>query len=348
MSSRYNPYYPACPPFYSPYPSYGSFGGCYQPKPHYSYGPYPPKSSCGCHGDKKSNLVNYDKKSNLVVVDKNIEHCTTWTADKVWLISAEVHVTKGNTLQIKKGTKVLFKECPLADLCGGTLPYASLVVDSGASICAEDVEFSSQKGGVNNTGGLIICGTLADGQFETYSTVKSYVNCTPGSSYLKCCSWNNLGNNAADINALTYFNLKGTEMTSSNFSIKFAGDDGWEIFGGDHSIENLTIWNSIDDCLDLDSNATLNVTSSLTLINRVNGQPDVGQVGPGLVEVIGVTPSTNTLNVAENANVYMQGRITDKTTGLTTFGGLFSAAVAGQGGEWSGLAPVGTFISGII
>lgn len=87
------------------------------------------------------------------------------------MIVNEIHVRCPATLYIEKGTKVLFSECPLKYIVNGGLPYASFIIDSGASIQAIGVEFRSQNGTFDSTGGLIICGTLKNYTFEDYETV---------------------------------------------------------------------------------------------------------------------------------------------------------------------------------
>jgi hypothetical protein len=225
-----------------------------------------------------------------------------------------------------------------------------LVVDSGASICAKRVKFASQNGGVNNTGGLIICGTNSSMIFGAYATIQSHTGLRPGCSTLKCCSFVNLGNKNASLDSLTFLQVKGSsELYVENLSINESGGNGWRIFGGVHNIDNLTILRTLGSNLVLDENATLGILNSVSLVNHVNGQnPNLpGQVvGPGLVDVVGAPGTTNILNIQDNAFVCMLGRITSITIGVTTFSGLFAGTVAGQPGGWSGSAPALTFIQG--
>jgi len=346
-------------------PCHSSKGHNYPPcDPHLKIGPCPlppyrpPPSKGGCCKNSQccpSHPYNWSTPSfhfypepkcdNLVKVDYDINKSETWTSDKIYLITREIHVMAPATLFIEKGTKVLFRECELCDPLPNGLTYASLVVDPGASIQGRRVEFRSQNGGVNNTGGVIICGTLQDAIYENYDTVYSKVNVSPGCSKLQCCSFNNLGQEGGDINALTLFYLDSGELAMSDISIDQAGDDALEIFGGNHTIDKLSINRPLDDGIDLDDNATFKVTQSLTIIGNAVTDSETNQVkGPGLVEVQGV--GVNTLNIMEGARVHMIGRITDKTTGTTTFSGLFAGAVTGQSGSWSGNAPIQTFIMG--
>jgi len=357
----------SCETIYS-YPPHKDNPPCHPPKNHFyrppnlTIGPCPlppycpplPKDKhCKPHQCCPTHPYNWSPPSlhfypepkcdNVVKVDYDINKSETWTSDKIYLILREVHVMAPATLFIEKGTKVLFRECELCNPLPNGLSYASLVVDPGAAIQARRVEFNSQNGGINNTGGVIICGTLKDAIFEDYDTVYSKVNVSPACSKLQCCSFNGLGQEKADINALTLFYLDSGEFFMSNLSIDNAGDDALEVFGGNHTIDNLSINRPLDDGLDLDDNATFKVSESITIIGNTVTDSETGDVkGPGLVEVQGV--GVNTFYVMEGARVYMIGRITDKTTGTTTFSGLFAGAVAGQSGSWVGDASIQTFI----
>lgn len=344
---------------YPPIPSYGNGqkkedSYCDPPKLQYPSGVcHPPKLGCHpcipkhhCPPVPPRYLPKDDKCHEVIKVTNDICKTTTWVKEKTYLISAEVHVKARATLNIEEGTEVLFKECKLCCPLAGGLEYASLVVDSGAAIQARRVEFRAQNNSLNNTGGVIVCGTLKTAFFENYTTVFSTNEVKAACSKLVCCSFNYLGNSVKNINGLTLFNVSDdSELGMSNLSVNFAGDDALQIVGGTHSIDYLNIKEPIDDGIDLDEDAILNVSGGLTIIGNANKDSETNlNEGAGLVEVIGT--GTNTLNVLAGANVYMLGRITDETTGTTTFGGLFGGAVPGQIGKWSGVAPVGTFIMG--
>ena len=157
----------------------------------------------------------------------------------------------------------------------------------------------------------------------------------------------NLGNNQYDFNSLTLLQVRDvSELCMSNLSILNAGDDGLEIFGGSHSIDNLTIKDSIEDNVDLDSNAILNIVKSLTLINGVFVVGDSAQ-GPGLIEVQGASGTTNRLHLTEGASFHLFGRFTDKTGLTTTTGGSFASFIPGTAVyEWGSALP-NTFVQDI-
>lgn len=303
-------------------------------------------------------------KTNIVTIEKDIREDATWTSGCIYLISKEIHVRCGVTLTIKKNTKVLFKSGLLKEIVNGGLPYASLVIDSGASLIAKQVEFSNEIKAQNSTGGVIIVGTLQyfprydlpflyefplvlEQDTNNYTSVTANFNVQPGKSFLKNVSFNFLGNNQADINTLTLFRVRGNgdgqgneykcpqgvaELYLSNISITNAGDDGLEIFGGDHVIDHLSVFNSLDDNIDLDWNSSLLITKSLTNVrNSPSGTSFVDPnnivvtpaLGGGLFEVFGTENTLNTIFIAANTLVFLLGKYVDKPNDLIGNIGLY-------------------------
>lgn len=252
------------------------------------------------------------------LVSTEITTDTTFTSDRIWIITNEIHVRVGATLTIEPGTIVQFSpnEIPIG-VRNGDLPYPTLVIDSGASINAQNTVFESSS--ENSTGGLIIAGTLANGVFEGYASVVSDTTATPRISYLNNVTFRNLGQNTSDINAVTLFNAFGGEVIMGTMSILNAGDDGLEIFGGSHVINSLTIINAIDDLLDLDFNSNLTITNRLEL-----SQLPIRTTG--LIEVVGDVGTTNTVIVNQNASLILNGPVlSDKVVGTYQSGGSFPA-----------------------
>lgn len=277
-------------------------------------------------------------------VTRDINVSQTWYSDTVYVIRDEVHVRAGSRLTIQDGTVVQFAGNRLDNAGGSPLPI--LVVDSGASIVANDVVFESLNGATNSTGGLILLGTISDAfsnQFENYTTIVSDPTADSATSVLTNNTFLNLGETFSDLNALTLFKVQGSEVQLSNLNITNAGDDGLEIFGGSHTIDNLVVEQSVDDGIDLDFNAILDVTESL-FIRKFD------TVGPasGLVEVIGEAGTTNRLNLAENALYQLAGVITDQTAGATVFAGSFAGLNPQDIVAINGAAIAGTFIEGTI
>ena len=219
---------------------------------------------------------------------------------------------KGAVLYIMPGTKVLFRSgrlhCPRPH---GT-PYATLIVDTGAAIKAKYVEFASYCDAPQQSGGLIILGSIADefsDQLGDYKTIVSEPNFCGCKSVLHNVCFKYLGNNCANLNALTLFKVDAKEISLSNISINFSGDDGLAIFGGSHEIDSLSILFPSGDGLSLDYNAELQVTQQLSIERnnfKNNGDPIV--VGPGLVDLLGAPGTTNVLRLNRGACLNLAGK----------------------------------------
>ena len=295
---------------------------------------------CGRRQYLEPPLPKPEPEKDINIVDSDITKDTVW--DGVYKVVDNVRVRGGATLTVKPHTKVLFSECRLCNPPAGTLPFASLIVNSDGGINANDALFRSANFGLQSSGGLILLGTGGDFTFEDYATVKSDPTATPVLSKLNCVSFVNLGNFVADINSVTIAVMTGPdELVMGDMSFDNPGDDGLEIFGpGDGGssslyINNLTVNDAYDDAVDLDDNQTLNVCSSVNLRSRtaplaVANCPPTEVVGPGLVEVVGSSGTTNTFTVKKNASYYFLGVITDKTPvnepgSVTTFTGDFLA-----------------------
>ena len=301
------------------------------------------------HNNDQNKHNEYNKKSNVVNIVNNITTNTTWKNDKTYVICSEIHVRQGAKLCIENNTTVLFKECPLPGVGIGGVPYAVLVIDSGASIQASYVKFTSANGGVNNTGGLIICGTNANMMYGAYATIRSYSNVTPGNSKLSCCSFSNLGNKSTGLNSLTFLQVKDyAEVMVSNLSVNQSGNIGWLIYGGNHNIDNLTILRSLNANISLLNGSSLTVSKNISLINNVNGQQPLATdvVGPPLVGVIGFDVlAVNTLTVLPGAEVYMLGLLV-YDDGQIDFSGIFAGYTPGSAGIWDGASSEVSSIKG--
>lgn len=273
------------------------------------------RSSCPCPSPTPTSC-------GITHVSSDITSNTIWNNSTIWKITAEVHVLKGVTLTIQPNTRVLFLNGKLRFPRVGGLPYASLVIDSGAAIVARGVVFENESKIPNNTGGLIILGTISNSysnQFLSYVTITSDPLVTPKFSILENIGFNYLGNNSSGINALTTFKLKGNgidrEMEGSNIGITFAGNYGVQIIGGNHTIETLIVTHSLNDTINLNEDATLNVTTNLTLLNDF-----ITTLGPGLLNI--KNNGTNQLNVSAGSQLFISGNSISETGPYTSGGSL--------------------------
>lgn len=202
------------------------------------------------------------------------------TLSGLFLIDAEVHVRRGARLTIEPGSVVFFKNGPLADVDAGALPYASLVIDSGASIVARDVDFKNQQDVANNTGGLIIVGTNAASiaattavyQPGTYNTVVADASVTRKRSSLRDVRFTNLGNTVAQLSALTLFQTRDNDdevRVRGLVYVNGSGDDGVAIFGGSRTWERLSVNNALSAGVALDYSAVLAISGELVITTGV-------------------------------------------------------------------------------
>jgi len=254
-----------------------------------------------------------------LVVSEDILHDTVWQGEV--LITSEVHLRAPAVLTILPGTHVKFASGRLC--CPSSLPFASLVIDSGSSIRADKAVFESESGALNTTGGLIVVGTADEKDlkgyfpnvFEDYHTVVSR-EVPAGFSKLSNCVFLNLGDHCSKLNALTLFRVKNSsEVFLSCLTFKWSGDAALKILGGKHSVDHLTVVGALDSAVALDWNASLNVASSLTL-QKSNAKT--------LVQVLGVVGTKNVFSVKEGAKLFAQSP-------------LFAAVEATTAGSFAGL-----------
>lgn len=219
------------------------------------------------------------------------------------LIADEVHVRKGARLTIEPNSFVFFKNGPLDNVDAGQLPFAALVIDSGASIVANDVDFKNVEDVANNTGGLIIVGTnqASIAQFGevyqpgTYDSVVAEADKKPQRSTLRNVRFTNLGNDQAQLSALTLFQVRDGEAevkVRGQLYVNNSGGNALELVGGTRSIANLSVNGALGAGVSLDYSAVLTVTEKLVITSAVQS---------AAVSLCGAVGSINRLTVAIGA-----------------------------------------------
>lgn len=247
-------------------------------------------------------------------IRKDIKVDTWWTNDREWVVAEEVHVRCGASLYIEKGTKVLFKACYLDCPRRDGSPLATLVVDSGASIHAEHVTFESEGRAYQQSGGLIILGTLHDNfdsQYQKYRTIRADRKVCSGCSVLKNVTFHFLGNLCHRLPSLLLYKVKKEEIYLTNISISFSGGDALAVYGGCHKVDCLSIHFPTGDGIDLNHDTTLKVQKQLA-IERNNA----GELGPGMIDLFdrfgkAFPEERNTLRVRKGACLTLLGKGTD-------------------------------------
>jgi hypothetical protein len=253
-------------------------------------------TSCKKKGCTNPDATNYDENAkkddgscvlptpveNEVTVSGQITTNTTWTSDKIWILSGKVYVTNGATLTIQPGTIIKGAE-------GAETLASALVITRGAKINAvgtpsQPIIFTSildniqigQTAGTNLTrtdnekwGGLAILGyapiSAVAGDTETnlegIPASESFglyggTNPADNSGSIAYVSIRHGGISIGEGNELNGLTLGGvgSGTSVSNVEIYATLDDGIECFGGTVSISNALVYFFGDDGLDLDMN----------------------------------------------------------------------------------------------
>lgn len=260
---------------------------------------------------------------SIEYIRDDIVNDTCWSHKKEYIIIGEIHVRAGATLTIKKNTIVQFKN-GLQDLPSDgskSVPLSCLIVDTGAALIAKNVLFYSNS----ISGGIVVLGRTTNPIiFENYTSIVT-ANIPTKLSIISSCTFNNLGSQIYDFNSLSLFYCSGPlDIQITNLSIIGSGDDGLEIYGGNHTIDVIVIRSSnpaADDGIDLDNNATLTITKLLEL-SRLNAYTASNVLGAGLLEVTGTNGTTNTIILKAGAAFNFNGLTLDKP--VTTNTGAFS------------------------
>lgn len=216
--------------------------------------------------------------SNEVNVTANITSNTTWTADRVYILTTRIAVESGATLTIEPGTIIKGE-------AGAEANATALVVARGAKIMAEgtatrpiifttvaDEIVSGQILSPNIAptlnglwGGLIILGNApisADAQSVQIEGIPPSdqnglyggTNPADNSGVLKYVSIRHGGTDIGEgneINGLTLGGV-GTGTVIDHVEVISNVDDGIEFFGGSVNASNLIVWNQGDDAFDCD------------------------------------------------------------------------------------------------
>lgn len=215
---------------------------------------------------------------SMVMVSSNITSNTTWTNDKVYVLSSRIAVTSGNTLTIEPGTIIKGEV--------GSGPNATaLIIARGGKLMAEGtatepIIFTSiadeiQPGQINSPnmdpqlsglwGGLIVLGNApisADAQAVQIEGIPASdqnglyggTDAADNSGVIKYISIRHGGANIGEgneINGLTLGGV-GTGTVVENIEVVANQDDGIEWFGGTVNVTNAIVWGAGDDALDTD------------------------------------------------------------------------------------------------
>lgn len=230
---------------------------------------------------KDNGSCKYDSKENsesTIYVTENISQNTTWTSDKVYVLSTRVAVLSGVTLTIEPGTIIKGEV--------GSGPNATaLIIARGAKIMAEGtasepiifttVADEIQPGQIDSPnmnpeldglwGGVIVLGNAPISASNPSVQIEGIPpsdqnglyggsNENDNSGVLKYISIRHGGANIGEgneINGLTLGGV-GNGTVIENIEVVSNQDDGVEWFGGSVNVKNVIVWNAGDDALDTD------------------------------------------------------------------------------------------------
>ncbi|MBK6362090.1 MAG: hypothetical protein IPF52_00805 [Saprospiraceae bacterium] len=218
--------------------------------------------------------------SNEVKVTSNITANTTWTKDKIWILTTRIAVVSGTTLTIEAGTIVKGEAGSGANatalliargaklIAKGTSTSPIIFTSSADKIQPGQIESPNLENTVNGLwGGLLILGKAPISGSGSAEAVQiegipaSDVNGLFGgtdpadnSGELTYISIRHGGANIGEGNEINGLTLGGVGSGTKveNIEIISNQDDGLEVFGGSVNIKNVIVWNAGDDQIDCD------------------------------------------------------------------------------------------------
>lgn len=205
----------------------------------------------------------FAQNKQVVNVNSNITANTTWTADKIYLLSGIIRVQDGATLTIEPGTVVKGGQAP--DQSNATC----LLIDRGGKIYAvgtpqKPIIFTSgQPAGqrdYGDWGGIVIFGKAkvnkTNPQYEGGVIPGNYGgdNDADSSGALKYCRIEFAGypfEQDRELNSLTMCGV-GNKTLIEYVQCSYNNDDAFEWFGGSVNAKHLVAYRTNDDDWDVD------------------------------------------------------------------------------------------------
>lgn len=221
---------------------------------------------------------SYNSNESMVLVSSNITSNTTWSNDKIYVLTSRVTVVSGVTLTIEPGTVIKGE-------VGSGANATALIIARGAKLMAEGtasepIIFTSiadeiESGQIDSPnmdpelsglwGGLIVLGNApisADAQAVQIEGIPASdqnglyggTNSTDNSGILTYISIRHGGANIGEGNEINGLTLGGVGSGTTIENIEVVGnqDDGIEWFGGTVNVTNAIVWGAGDDAFDTD------------------------------------------------------------------------------------------------
>ncbi len=215
---------------------------------------------------------------STIYISGNITSNTTWTNDKVYVLTSRIAVTSGTTLTIEPGTIIKGE-------AGTGANATALIIARGAKLNAEGtatqpIIFTTiadeiQPGQIASPnldptmnglwGGLLVLGNAPISADNAAMQIEGIPasdqnglyggsSVSDNSGVLKYISIRHGGANIGEGNEINGLTLGGVGNGTVIENIEIVGnqDDGIEFFGGSVNVTNLIVWNASDDCVDTD------------------------------------------------------------------------------------------------
>ncbi len=252
---------------------------------------------------KKEEIPKKFKGKKVVKISKFIFKDRVLTEDTYWILEGLVVVRSGVTLTIEAGTVV-------AGMEGKGHNTSYMIVENGARIVAEGTKkkpivFTSSKALFKETpapgqwGGLTIFGDAANEQVDSYEANNAFhagrSNLKDSSGVLQYVKILNSGiamEKDKEINGLSLLGV-GSGTIIENITVDNSGDDCIEIWGGTVNLSNIFITRCEDDYFDVDDGYS----------GKVKNLNIVATIGNAAIEMSGYTYATfDGFNIIQNGS----------------------------------------------
>ena len=215
-----------------------------------------------------------DLRQSFVEVSADISRNTTFKRGSVYVIPAEVHVLAGVTLTIDNGVTVLIRN--------GLVPRrlldtAALIFDSGSRLRADTVWFKAADASNAivpraDNGGVFFLGTSRnaskdgiDVHVATSSGRSAFTANQIFASYLgRTDPFGRPGDVGDDIDAISVLGMGQTEWRIKAVSSDSSGDDGFDVTNSSITLDRLSVFDPIEDGLNI-SSSFVRIQTSLSV-----------------------------------------------------------------------------------
>jgi hypothetical protein len=232
--------------------------------------------------------------SSDVTITENIIANTTWTSDKVYLISGQIYVKNNAILTIEAGTIVLVEKTGNNDGYGLIVTKGSKLNAIGTAlnpiVFTSDQPLGSRESG--DWGGIVLLGKASTNAAGGFANIEG-ITATPDTQYGGGTSPVNADNSGTlsyvriefagqalqpdkEINGLT-MGAVGSGTTIDHIQTSFVGDDGFEWFGGSVNCKYLVSFRNSDDDFDTDNGYSGKVQFGLAVRDPLLFDAQVGK-----------------------------------------------------------------------